>query len=120
MKWAGLLVLGFLLVLIYWLVDPATSSYFPACPFHSLTGLQCPGCGSQRAVHHLLNVDFRAAVEQNMLLVFSIPYVIFGMVLDRIPNPSERLHHWKRTFYGRKAIFLVLILICLFWIFRNL
>ena len=33
--------------------DPATTWWFPSCPFHALTGWLCPLCGSLRAVHAL-------------------------------------------------------------------
>ena len=34
--------------------DPATTWWFPSCPFYALTGLLCPLCGSLRALHALL------------------------------------------------------------------
>jgi len=55
------------------LVDPATSGVFPPCPLHALTGLDCPGCGSLRAVHHLLHGRISAAASLNPLLVASVP-----------------------------------------------
>ena len=33
--------------------DPATTCWFPSCPFHALTGWLCPLCGSLRAIHAL-------------------------------------------------------------------
>ena len=33
--------------------DPATTWWYPSCPFHALTGWLCPLCGSLRAVHAL-------------------------------------------------------------------
>lgn len=99
--------------------DPAVAGFFPACPFHSLTGLQCPGCGSQRAIHHLLNFDVVTAFQHNGLLVVSIPYILLGLTFDRFTQPSERLLRWRKFLFGRIAIFLILTLIILFWIFRN-
>jgi hypothetical protein len=60
-------------VALLYAVDPATSHVFPPCPCHALTGLYCPGCGSLRAMHHLLHGEFRAALGLNPLLVVSIP-----------------------------------------------
>lgn len=34
--------------------DPATTWWFPSCPFYAITGWTCPLCGSLRAVHALL------------------------------------------------------------------
>ncbi|WP_225974845.1 DUF2752 domain-containing protein [Arachidicoccus ginsenosidivorans] len=63
------------------------SSWFPKCPFRSLTGLQCPGCGSQRAIHDLLNLDILGAFRENALMVVSIPYIVTAFIL----NPSTTL-----------------------------
>jgi hypothetical protein len=72
------LVSGVLLVLgaYYWL-DPAQYRIFPICLLHHYTGLQCPGCGGQRAVHQLLHGDLLAAWHQNALLVLALPVVLW-------------------------------------------
>ena len=43
------------LALIYYKFNPSDIAIFPKCPFLLLTGLKCPGCGSQRAIHSLLH-----------------------------------------------------------------
>ncbi|MEO8591517.1 MAG: DUF2752 domain-containing protein [Flavobacteriales bacterium] len=53
--------------------DPATSRGFLPCPFHWLTGLDCPGCGSQRALHDLLHGRVGEAFGHNAALVCAIP-----------------------------------------------
>ncbi len=45
--------------------DPATTWWFPSCPFHALTGWLCPLCGSLRAVHALLTGGLTAALAFN-------------------------------------------------------
>ena len=49
--------------------DPATTWWFPSCPFHALTGWLCPLCGSLRAVHALLQGSPAAALTLNPLTV---------------------------------------------------
>jgi hypothetical protein len=49
--------------------------HLPACPFHQWTGLYCPGCGSTRALHHLLNFEFVAALRCNLMLVILLPFL---------------------------------------------
>ena len=49
--------------------DPATTWWFPSCPFYALTGLLCPLCGSLRALHALLTGAPLAALAFNPLLV---------------------------------------------------
>ncbi|WP_367892778.1 DUF2752 domain-containing protein [Flavivirga jejuensis] len=40
---------------LYYNYDPSEYNIFPKCPVYSLTGIYCPGCGSQRAVHQFFN-----------------------------------------------------------------
>ena len=62
--------------ILYACYDPGSSVYFPKCPFYFLTGLKCPGCGSQRAVHSLLHLDIAQAFSYNALLVLSLPILL--------------------------------------------
>lgn len=55
--------------------DPAEKNVLPGCPFHELTGLYCPGCGSCRALHQLLNGHLGAALELNPLTVLALPFL---------------------------------------------
>jgi hypothetical protein len=36
------------------------------CPFHSATGLWCPGCGMTRALHHVVHGELGAAFASNL------------------------------------------------------
>lgn len=56
--------------------DPGESSMYPPCPFHSITGLYCPGCGSLRATNRLLHGNILAALRLNPLLVLSMPFLV--------------------------------------------
>jgi hypothetical protein len=42
------------------------------CPFHALTGLLCPLCGSTRALAALLRGDLLLALRCNMLTVAAV------------------------------------------------
>lgn len=55
--------------------NPSTSRLFPPCPFHAVTGLYCPGCGSTRAMHQLLHGHVATAFDFNPLVVLSLPLV---------------------------------------------
>ncbi len=57
---------------LFW-VDPLQVPIYPVCPFHQLTGLDCPGCGSTRATHALLHGQLVAALHFNALFVLSLP-----------------------------------------------
>lgn len=73
------MVLGLVAALslgLFWLLrshEPRGQAFFPQCHFHRLTGLQCPGCGSTRAVHHLFNGRMVDALRNNALLVCFLP-----------------------------------------------
>ncbi|MHA6280598.1 DUF2752 domain-containing protein [Salinimicrobium sp. CAU 1759] len=117
----GALALLFLgLVVVYAVFDPAVANIFPSCPFHSITGLLCPGCGSQRALHHLLNLQIQTAYSYNPLLIISLPYVVAGAIIDRGFISSQKVEKLRRFFFGRNAIVLILFIIISFWILRNL
>lgn len=49
--------------------------YIP-CPFHELTGFQCPGCGNTRATMALLRLDIKAMLSYNILYPMQILYVL--------------------------------------------
>jgi hypothetical protein len=66
---------------LLFLVDPSSSQIYPPCPSRLLTGFFCPGCGSLRALHHLLRGDLPGALSLDPLLVASIP--VIGILLIR-------------------------------------
>lgn len=70
---AATMVIG---VGIYFKYSPTSCHWFPRCPTKILTGLSCPGCGIQRAVHALLNGRLLEALSYNYFFVISIPYTI--------------------------------------------
>ena len=67
--------------------DPATTPHYPACPLHSLTGLDCPTCGGLRAAHLLLHGQFRAAFALNPFLFFALPVVALLLIRPALARP---------------------------------
>lgn len=122
MQKSGPILLASILVLavffIYSILDPASNSIFPNCPFLSLTGFQCPGCGSQRATHQLLNGNILAAFQYNPLFVIAIPYIFVGALFG-LPVFKEKYLGLQRFLFGYKTIYIILTIIILFWILRN-
>lgn len=102
----GMLALAFLLNLLYQF-NPVASHLFPPCPFHYLTGLHCPGCGSLRAVHRILHGDVSGALSMNPLLVMSLP--IFPIAVFR-----------RSWLYARWLPLTLFIVIILFAVLRNI
>ena len=69
--------------------DPARVPIYPVCLFHRVTGLDCPGCGSLRALHELFHGNFAAALRFNAFLILSLPvfaWLGFRFVARRIRN----------------------------------
>ena len=65
---------------VFFLFDPARGGFYPTCLFHRLTGLNCPGCGALRALHHLTHGEIAAAFHCNPLLMVLLPFVaLFGL-----------------------------------------
>jgi hypothetical protein len=109
-----------MLIVVYWRFNPADNKFFPKCPFYWLTGYRCMGCGSQRAIHSLLNLNVGEAMRENILVVLSIPYLFTGFVFDSIKQPGAGILKWRKILYGYRAIIIVLIILVSFWILRNL
>ena len=95
----GLLLVGVLAALT--LVDPAQSIWVPKCLFKLFTGLQCPGCGCQRAAHALLHGDLIGALRYNWFLFFAGPYLLV-LIAERFflkGEWQERVHNWAENKY---------------------
>lgn len=96
---AWLAALGGAVLLAYlYAFDPGKGGY-PSCPFHFLTGLQCPGCGSQRSVHDMLHGRWQAAWEHNAFLLLAVPLAGLHWALlhwcgDRVAPGVRRLLRW--------------------------
>lgn len=82
-----------------------------------LTGFDCPGCGSQRALHALLSGDPAAAWRSNAAFVIALP-LIAVLAFTRL-----RPQQWPRLtrFLGSRAFILTLFALTIAWtIGRNL
>lgn len=92
-----------ILIYIYRIVDPAGGTwgrFFPKCPVRLLTGLNCPSCGIQRAIHALLSGDVAGAFRINMFIPISLIYLL-GMLLTRWWCSPES--EWRRFFWGMRG-----------------
>lgn len=108
-----MLVLGF----IYYALDPSTSDAFPRCSFLSLTGYKCPGCGSQRAVHALLNGDVAGAFRFNALLMIAVPWMGLCLFAESRRTRNPRLY---ARLNPELLMWLFLALTLSWWLLRNI
>lgn len=66
---AALLLAALGALAVVWKVNPSQHPNLPECPTLGLLGVYCPGCGSTRATHHLLNGRLATAWSFNPLMV---------------------------------------------------
>lgn len=104
---------------LFYNLNPETQPIFPKCPFFVLTGYECPGCGTQRAIHQLLHLNIGAALKLNAFMVLAIPYVLLGVYMEYFGGKQRNVKLY-RTFFGKYSALVVLIIIILYWILRNL
>lgn len=76
---------GVMLVGLLYFFNPLTAGFFPPCLFHRLTGLECIGCGSTRAVHALVHGEVVQAFWLNPLVISALPLLIV-LLLRREPS----------------------------------
>ena len=118
-KWIVAGVVLAALAIVYFVYDPAESVLFPKCPFYMLTGLKCPGCGFQRAIHHLFNGSVADAFLAHPLLVIAIPYLLLAVYFEYFGGRNKYPVMRKRLF-GVKACVIILIIVVVYRILRNI
>lgn len=112
-------VVIFFLATVYYFYDPSVSGNikFPKCPFLVLTGYKCPGCGSQRALHALLNFKLADVVHYNALFVPAIPYLILLLFALWKRNVYPEFHNRLNSYISCIIVFVVVVA---WWILRNI
>jgi len=110
-----------LMLLLYFYFDPADSIFFPPCPFYTITGLFCPGCGSQRAFHALLHGQILQSADFNLLFVLFLPLILLAF-FEQVRKLVFRINIHKKTsiFNSTRFSRSVLIVVLLFWVLRNI
>lgn len=103
--------------LVVYFFDPSQTSIYPGCTFHRLTGLNCPGCGSTRALYALLHGRWRVAAHDNILFLATLAVLILRagwMAVNR----------WRKqppiSLVPSSAAFVWLIVAIIFGVLRNL
>ena len=60
---------------------PTEYAFYPRCVFKQMTGMDCPGCGSTRAMHHLLHGRVAEAFKLNPIL-----FALMGVGVCALPS----------------------------------
>jgi len=94
-------------------VDPNEPGHYPLCPTQAIAGVDCPGCGSLRAMHALGRGDLGAAADHNLLLVAALPVLawIWLRWVRRswlgLPRPEPVSARWVWGLLALVAVFAV-------------
>jgi hypothetical protein len=98
--------------------NPNVAGSYPICPFHAMTGLDCPGCGATRGLYELVNGNVIGVADSNLLLAVALPFLVW------------RYLRWTAVRAGRAqpiarlappfVLIAVVVLVVAFWIVRNI
>ena len=119
----GLAIMIILLVgvFLYSRYNPEDYVLFPKCIVYVTTGYKCPGCGSQRAFHNLFHGNVLTAFMHNPLIIFLVPYVLFGVFIAYIANRANpHVIYIQNVFFGKWAALVLGVIMLLYTVLRNL
>lgn len=91
---------------------PETTSFYPGCVFRGVTGLECPGCGTTRALHHLLHGRVGTAFALNPM-IFAIMFVGLFTIPDFARGRTPRF--LMKPWFAWSA----LVVVVAWWVVRN-
>jgi len=114
------LAIPVLVGLVYFHFYNENSSYNMECGFHNLTGLQCPGCGGQRAFHSLLHGEIPTALRYNAIFILGLPLLLYMYFVVVEVHGLKNRKYVNGFIYSSKFAKLALITIIVFFILRNI
>ncbi len=89
----------------------------PKCTIKALTGWDCPGCGSQRALHALLHGRWADAWSANPYFLIAVPAaLVLGLI-------ELRRAAWPRLYaavYRPWLFYAILAATLAWWVLRNI
>lgn len=89
-------------------------SLLPRCPFYSLTGYYCPGCGNTRSVIHLLHGDLIGSLRYNIapvtltIIAFLLYLELITYAFGKYKKILTRNSHFWFTFLGLAILYFVI------------
>ena len=87
------------------------------CIPKTITGYDCPFCGTQRAISYIIHGNFESAFFSNPFLFIVSPYIIVVVlcILKVIPQNSKI----QKIAYSKPAIIIAGVATLAWWILRN-
>ena len=102
-----------------YLLGMEMTGLMPRCLFRDLTGWSCPGCGSQRALHALLDGEPLKAWSYNYIIPFTIAYVAICGIHWILPD-STHIERIYRRLTTPMALYTLLVAEIAWTVARNL
>ena len=102
-------------VLFYF--PPDRYSFYPRCPIYTYLHLQCPGCGTTRALAALLHGHFIEALHLNPLTTLLLPIVLLYAARSLWRQRSQPIRWPQPPAY---AVYALLVISAIFTAARNL
>lgn len=103
------------LILLYF-INPENYAFMPKCIIKLITGLDCPSCGAQRAIHAFLHGHPLQAIRYNLFLIYAIPYLLLIIIFGQLARHNigvkfRRFLHSRHMLLGFVAIYIAWFII---------
>lgn len=119
-KTAGIFAIAFGTFFYFFNNNPShEGSAFIRCPSNALLGVNCPGCGSQRALHHLFHLEIEQALQYNGLLILFFPLLMYVLAIWCY-NFIFNQHKSIRLLNNNRILLGFFIIIVVYGILRNI
>jgi len=83
-----------------------------------MTGIYCAGCGSQRALHQLLHLNFKQMLDYNALFALGFFVILYNFSIKAINHLFNKEYY--NYIYHPKTPMIIGVFVILFWILRNI
>lgn len=113
-----LMLAGAVAALVAYVIFCVYGGAMPRCPFKWVTGLDCPGCGSQRALRALLSGHPLEAWGYNLILPPVMVYLAAILLLPLFKGRAASRAYTALT--SATAIWTLLAVVVAWWIIRNI
>lgn len=114
-----MLILSAAVIVTLVFIDPMgpLGHFLPKCPVKTLTGWDCPGCGSTRALHSLIEGEPLQALRCNFFLPIALVLAVGAMLTEAFP---KRLQHLRHIVMSPIVLYGFIALAIAWWIVRNI
>ncbi len=110
--------IGLAVASVLHLRDPHADGSYGFCPFLTLTGLPCPGCGGLRAMNDLTRGDLVAAISSNALAV-GLVVALVGLWAVWFTRRLRGQPHAQLLTVGTPTVLAGVAVITVFGVLRN-